>query len=288
MKTAFLTMDVESFYDTSCIKKKGIAGSCSCAEQVEVYLDLLRAYDAKSTLFVTVDFIKECKSSLLRAIAEGHEIALHALVHESPVKYTKAYFKECIARAKEIIEEELGVEVKGYRAPCFGIDADKVEILKELGFLYDSSALNFKAAYGAGSLDIGEYRKINDSVYCDGDFFEVKPTTLSGGAYLRLTPWNMTKSRIERYFKRSDAYVFYVHPFEIYRGEFPDHKQLSAFDRMFVNGGRKEYIKKIEYLFDRLRQEDFSFPTISGYLEGLKGERGEHFQIGIQGDHGAL
>lgn len=272
MKTAFLTMDVESFYDTSCIKKNGITGSLSCSEQVEVYLDLLRSYDAKATLFVTADFIKECKNSLLRAIREGHEIALHALVHESPVKYPQAYFKECIARAKEIVEEELGVKVKGYRAPCFGIDEGKVEILKELGFLYDSSALNLKAAYGAGSLDIGKYRKINDGVYRDGDFFEVKPTTLSGGGYLRLTPWSMTKSKIDRYFKRVDAYVFYVHPFEIYRGDFPEYRQLSVFERLFINRGRKEYLTKIRYVFDRLRQEKFSFPTISGYLES-GGER---------------
>lgn len=268
MKTAFLTMDVESFYDTSCVKNKGITGSLSCAEQVDVYLDLLSAYGAKATLFVTADFIEECKSSLLRAIREGHEIALHALVHESPVKYSQSYFKECIARAKDIVEEELGVKVKGYRAPCFGIDAGKVEILKELGFLYDSSALNFKSAYGSGSLDIGNYRKINDSVYCDGDFFEVKPTTLSGGGYLRLTPWCITKSKVERYLKRADAYVFYVHPFEIYRGDFPEFKQLSAFERVFVNVGRKEYLTKIQYIFDRLLQEKFSFPTISGYLEG--------------------
>lgn len=272
MKTAFLTMDVESFYDTSCVKDKGITGSCSCAEQVDVYLDLLRSYGAKATLFVTADFIKECKDPLLRAINEGHEIALHALVHESPVKYSQAHFKECIARAKEIVEEELGVKVKGYRAPCFGIDAGKVEILKELGFSYDSSALNFKAAYGAGSLDIGNYRKINDSVYRDGDFFEVKPTTLSGGGYLRLAPWGIIKSRIKRYFKRADAYVFYVHPFEIYRGDFPKFRQLSAFERVFVNRGRREYLPKIQYVFDRLRQEKFSFPTISGYLEsGVEG-----------------
>lgn len=274
MKTAFVTMDVESFFDTSCVKEKGIAGSCSCAEQVDVFLDLLRSYGIKATLFVTADFIGECKNSLLRAISEGHEIALHALVHETPVKYTEEKFAACIARAREMIEEELGVTVKGYRAPCFGIDGGKIEILKAQGFLYDASALNLKGAYGAGYLDLGGYEKINDSVYRSGDFFEVKPTTLSGGGYVRLIPWHITRHRFNRYVKRADAYVFYVHPFELYRGKFPKFKRLSPMERVFVNGGRKGYLKKIEYIFTRLRQENFEFPTVGGYLQTIR--RGEH------------
>lgn len=266
MKTAFVTMDVESFYDTSCVKNKEITGSISCAEQVDEFLSFLQEYNIKATLFVTADFIKQCKGALLRAISEGHEIALHALEHETPVNYTKEYFKECIVRAKEIIFNELGVEVKGYRAPCFGVDVGKVEVLKKQGFLYDSSALNFNAAYGSGRLDISNYKKISDCVYRDGNFFEVKPCTLSGGGYVRLTPWFIIKAKLNRYFKRADAYVFYVHPFELYKGKFPEYKQLSLLERTFINRGRKSYLRKIKYVFDKLKRRNFKFETISGYL----------------------
>lgn len=273
MKTAFLTMDVESFYDTSCVKERGVTGSRSCAEQVGEFLDLLHTYGAKATLFVTADFLGECKPYLRRAAAEGHEIALHALVHESPVGYSRKQFKDCILRAREEIESELGTKVAGYRAPCFGIDEGKIEVLKELGFLYDSSALNFSAAYRSGKLNLKGYRKINDCLYCDGSFFEVKPSTLSGGGYVRLAPWTLVKGRLKRYFKRADAYVFYVHPFELYGGELPEAKTLPAVFRTFVNRGRKDYREKTELIFSWLKAEGYAFPTVSGYL-GEAGDEG--------------
>lgn len=267
MKVAFVTMDVESFYDTSCVKDKGIVGNVSCAEQVDEYLSLLDEYNIKATLFVTVDFIDECKDALLRAIRCGHEIALHALVHETPKNYSADYFNECIARAKDIIFQELGVVVKGYRAPCFGIDEAKLEALKQQGFLYDSSALNHRTPYGGGRLNVAEFVKLSDSVYRDGNLFEVRTTTLSGGGYLRLLPWRCVKRRLDKYFKKSDSYVFYTHPFEIYQGAFPRMHSLSAGERMFVNRGRKDYLRKITYIFEQLQLNGFTFATISDYLE---------------------
>lgn len=269
MKVAFVTMDVESFYDTSCIKDKGIQGNVTCAEQVDEFLSFLNEYNIKATLFVTVDFIKECKDALLRAIRDGHEIALHALVHETPKNYSADYFEECIARAKAIIFQELGVVVKGYRAPCFGIDEAKLEVLKKQGFVYDSSAHNQRTPYGGGRLNVGKFRKLNDSVYRDGSLFEVRPTTLSGGGYIRLLPWWMTKRRLDRCFKRVDSYVFYTHPFEIYQGQFPQMRGLSAVERMFVNRGRKDYLRKIRYIFEQLQLNGFAFTTVSDYLEKL-------------------
>lgn len=267
MKVAFVTMDVESFYDTSCVKDKGISGNVSCAEQVEEFLSLINAYNIKATLFVTVDFIKECKDALLRAIRDGHEIALHALVHETPKDYSADYFNECIARAKDIILHELGVEVKGYRAPCFGIDKTKLEILRQQGFLYDSSALNHRTPYGAGRLNVNKFCKLNDSVFRDGNFFEVRPTTMSGGGYVRLLPWWLTKMRLNKSFKQADSYVFYTHPFEIYQGQFPEMRRLSAAERMFINRGRKDYLRKITFILEQLQLNGFTFSTVSNYLE---------------------
>lgn len=269
MKVAFITMDVESFYDTSCIKDKGIKGSFTCAEQVDEFLSLLNEYNIKSTLFITVDFIRECKETLLRAIRDGHEIALHALVHETPKDYTKEYFNESIVRAKQIILQELGVVVKGYRAPCFAIDETKLQVLKQQGFLYDSSALNHSTPYGAGRLNINKFDKLNDSVYRDGNLFEVRPTTLSGGGYVRLLPWWLTKRRLNRCFKRVDSYVFYTHPFEIFQGQFPEMRKLSAGERMFINRGRKDYLHKITYIVEQLQLNGFTFATVSDYLEKL-------------------
>ena len=42
-KVAFITMDVESFYDTSCIKDKNIPSNdeYDCAEELDKFIDFL-------------------------------------------------------------------------------------------------------------------------------------------------------------------------------------------------------------------------------------------------------
>ena len=131
-KFVFFTMDVESFFDTSCIKEKNIPFNIDfdAEDGLNRYLDLLNQYDIKSTLFLTVDTAKRWKSSLRCAMAEGHELAVHALNHEDITNYGDEEFLATLIEAKERIEDIYGYEVRGYRAPCFGIDKRKIELLK--------------------------------------------------------------------------------------------------------------------------------------------------------------
>ena len=64
------------------------------------------------------------------AIEKGHEIALHGLNHDSPLAMTKNEFIQNISKAKHKLEHELNIKIKGYRAPCFGINDDLVTALK--------------------------------------------------------------------------------------------------------------------------------------------------------------
>ena len=48
---------------------------------------------------------------------------------------------EDISRAKEILEEIIGDRVLGYRAPSFSITPWAVDIIKEVGYQYDSSLM---------------------------------------------------------------------------------------------------------------------------------------------------
>ena len=84
-KLAFFSMDVESYFDTSCVKKSGmkVDQQYNCAEDILKYVHFLDKYNIKGTFFVVADFIKYAKPYLLEAIAHGHEIALHCLHHHS-------------------------------------------------------------------------------------------------------------------------------------------------------------------------------------------------------------
>ena len=74
--------------------------------------------------------LDKAKPILNMAIEKGHEIALHGLNHDSPLAMTKNEFIQNISKAKHKLEHELNIKIKGYRAPCFGINDDLVTALK--------------------------------------------------------------------------------------------------------------------------------------------------------------
>ena len=95
-KVAFISMDVESFYDTGCVKGKKVVvdEKFNCAKEIRKFVNFLGKYGIKATFFVTVSFIKEAKEELLYAIEKGHEIGLHCYNHEKVNKYSIEEFEE--------------------------------------------------------------------------------------------------------------------------------------------------------------------------------------------------
>lgn len=268
-KFAFITMDVESFFDTGCIRRHHIEPDerYDCAEKIKDFLVYLNKNNIKATLFVTVDFIHRCKDYLVTAIEHGHEIALHALHHKKVSEMSLEEFEESLKQAKEIIKKELGVEIKGNRFPHFKKTDKHIEILKNNGFLFDSGKFINKKH---------DYKKINDLVYEKDGFYEfalVKtryclfPINASGGGFLRLIPWHTMKRKVKKHLKKSDGYLLYLHPFEIYEGKLPKYKKLNPLERMFVQLFRDTYMNKIDTIVSLLKQENFQFVTMSEYIE---------------------
>mgnify|MGYP002528144881 CR=1 FL=1 len=70
---------------------------------------------------------------------------------------------------------------------------------------------------------------------------------------------------IKKYFKTADSYVFYAHPFELGWGKIPHFKDLNRKENLYLRVGRKQYIKKIEYLIKLLRKKNFVFMTMGEY-----------------------
>jgi len=274
-KIAFMTIDVESMYDSELLKDRMIYDpdySYEC--YLKDYIDLLDKYNIKGTLFLLESSIEKVKDTIEYAISHGHEIALHGKVHTSPLDRTDEEFRETIKSAKEDIEKELNVEIKGYRAPCFGIDENKLQIIKDLGFTYDSSNLDFHLAKKSGRIDLTNYKKEHMTVASDNGFYEFSLSRVkaysghlpvSGGGYIRLVPWFVMKYYLKKYIKHSDSYVFYVHPFEIGKGKIPKYKELNWKERLYLRIGRRQYLKKIEFLIKYLKKNNFEFMNMEKY-----------------------
>lgn len=275
-KTAFITLDAESFCETSCVKELNpeLSGCPDCLDEIDEFLAFFDSENIKTTIFITEETLNKKKSTLLNAIKNGHEIGVHAEKHVSPQTLEKEELFRQLSGMRERIKSELGYNAVSYRAPCFGINNDVLGVIKRCGFKRDSSALNYENAARSGNLNLSDFEKINSVVYKSGDFYEFKPSVgdfmnmkmpLSGGGYLRLSPWNIVKKSLEKYVENENAYLFYVHPFEIYKGKFPKIKGLKFGDKIFINRGRKKYFYKIKELVAALKNRGYEFKTIGGF-----------------------
>ena len=105
-------------------------------------LDLFDEANVRGTFFI-LGWVAERFPALVREIAaRGHETACHSYWHRLVFGLTPEEFREDTNRAKQAIEDACGQSVVGYRAPSFSITRQSrwaLEILVELGFLYDSS-----------------------------------------------------------------------------------------------------------------------------------------------------
>ena len=278
MKYAFMTMDVESFYDIECFKGKKIEykEEYSEEESMKGYIDLLDKYNIKGTFFTLCSSLKLAKPYLIKAIENGHELALHGYDHESPLSMNEKTFEENIVKSKNILEQEFHTEIKGYRAPCFGILDSYIEVLKRNGFTYDSSSLNFHLAINSGKVDLESYERLNRLCSKKDNFFEITPNRVraysghlpvSGGGYIRLVPWFVIKYYIKKCIRHTDCYMFYVHPYEVSKNKVPKLKNLKFVEWLFIRIGRKSYLRKIEKIIKYLKKKGFEFKSLGEYAK---------------------
>ena len=106
----------------------------------ERMLELMAERGARCTCFVLGWVAEKCPGLVRRIAAAGHEIASHGYGHELLYTLSPAAFREDVKRGVGLLEAAAGQKVRGYRAPSFSITDWALDVLKELGLDYDSSA----------------------------------------------------------------------------------------------------------------------------------------------------
>lgn len=95
----------------------------------------------KATYMVIAEDLedKEKQAALRGLVDAGHEMACHGFRHRYLDRSSTEIKREEIFDAKARIEDALGVQVRGFRAPGFSVDWESIELLGEAGYDYDSS-----------------------------------------------------------------------------------------------------------------------------------------------------
>ena len=225
--TSLLSVDVEDWFQVENLKeainKESWDKNISRVERnINLILELLNQNNTKATFFI-LGWIAERHPLLIKNIyKEGHEIACHGYEHELVSKLTQDKFKQDVSLTKNLLEDLIGEEIIGYRAPNFSITDWSIDILFSLGFKYDSSLFPI-----VGHSRYGKLKKIsipNKSIFeLEKGFYQVMLSFLdfgglripwSGGLYFRLIPYEIFKRGIKKIIQQRGSYVFYIHPWE--------------------------------------------------------------------------
>ncbi len=114
------------------------------ASSIPRFLDLFAKYNIKATFFlVGKDGESKEKMELIRRISKaGHEIANHTYSHVFGFRKlsNEEKIKE-ISKSEEIIYNIIGKKPCGFKTPGFDFDLETLNILRQRGYLYDSSII---------------------------------------------------------------------------------------------------------------------------------------------------
>ncbi len=269
-KYAVLTIDVESFKDTECIANATEEVDCDLLDGFDEYINLLDKYNIKATLFTVATLAPQITHKLKECIKNGHELALHSHAHIAPLDESFEAFESNVLKAKNELSRIFNTDIRGFRAPYFSIDNQRLSILKKLGFRYDSSFLNFPQARHTIKMQLENFKEISKDIYQNGDFFEFGLSLykalgisypISGGGYIRLGDWNFIKSIIKQYLLKNNFYIFYLHPFELTTQKIPVLKNLKLYDKYYLTHGITSYRRHIEQLIVMLKKLGYEFIT---------------------------
>ncbi|MBA3769076.1 MAG: DUF3473 domain-containing protein [Blastocatellia bacterium] len=218
-------------------------------------LGILDDAGAKATFFM-LGYVAEKHPEIVQRIKhDGHEIATHGFSHTLIYNQEPETFRTELTRAINYLEDLTGDKVLGHRAPFFSITKDSLwalDIIGELGIKYDSSifpVLNYR--YGIVDAPRFPYT-IKRGKF---EFVEFPISTLklpgftmpiSGGAYFRIYPYQVTKQAIKAVNRSGEPVTFYLHPWEL----DPDHPRIDvprriALTHYFNLGATERRLRKL-------------------------------------------
>ena len=176
-------------------------------------LAALDEYDLPASFFIPAVSAR-LAPEMIPAIQESgrHEIAVHGWVHEWSSKISGEEEREFTRRAVEYLEQVTGGRPVGYRAPFGDVSDDILDIIRDMGFLYDSSLLADDTPYEllqngkpTGMIELPLSFILEDSIlHVANDF--------SGGI---LTPDDVLdawKAEFDRAYEEGTTFLLITHP----------------------------------------------------------------------------
>jgi polysaccharide deacetylase family protein (PEP-CTERM system associated) len=270
-----LTVDLEDWQQS--VLDHGLPVSDTFLTGAERLLEVLDRRGTKATFFILGN-VAEHSPNIVRRLCEcGHEIQTHGYDHTEIGRHTPQQFRADVRRARAIVEDLIGLPVRGYRAPRFSITARTawaLDVLAEEGFRYDSSIVPMRVrGYGIKGWCPAPHRL---KTRCGAELLELpiatvrvfgRPLPVGGGGYFRLLPYRLIRRALRMIERQERPAVVYCHPHEFDPGALWD-KQLRIPLRQQVHQGygRRSFARKIDSML-----RDCAFGTVRDLLRDISG-----------------
>jgi len=242
-----ITIDVEDWPQSTWDRSLPITERA--VKNTRRVLQLLRDIEVRATMFVLGRLAERFPQVIKEIQADGHEVACHGHGHLEIGRQSPKEFLADVRRSKDLLEQIIGMQVRGYRAPDFSIVHDTLwalDVLAEAGFEYDSSIVPARLPrYGIAGWPILPTRvRLNQG----GSILEAPLATfqalgrnlpIGGGGYHRLLP-GFASRYLARRIMIDAPFVFYCHPYEfdVYElREIPIRVPLTV--RFYQGAGRR-------------------------------------------------
>jgi polysaccharide deacetylase family protein (PEP-CTERM system associated) len=233
-----LTVDVEDYFQVQALA--GVFPPATweaCEPRVERNTERLLALfadaEVKATFF-TLGWVAERFPRLIaRIAAEGHEVASHGFAHQRVDSQSPRELRSDVRRARAMLEDAAGTQVKGYRAPTFSVGAHTPwawRILEEEGYAYSSSVYPVRRdLYGSPEAPLGPYRPPGAATLVEAPISALRrggrAWPCGGGGYFRLLPYAVSRALLAGINAEGGRRaIFYLHPWEI----DPDQPRVSG------------------------------------------------------------
>lgn len=244
-KTILLTFDVEDWFQVENFKGCIPYSTWSSRElrverNTNELLNLLSEAPTrvKATFFILGWIAERCPGLVREIHQRGHEVASHGVDHHLCYKQTPNDLRRDLIKSKELLEDIVGQKISGYRAPSFSMTDKIINIVREAGYLYDSSYNSYEGHGRYGTLKLPQTEKRDLPLYTlSPSFYEIPVSNLrigdkvipwGGGGYFRLLPAFLHRAGVKHILKQTGCYTFYMHPWEI------DPRQPRVHDAKFL------------------------------------------------------
>lgn len=114
-------------------------------------LALLEKRSLPASFFVPAWTLQTYPDAIREVMHRGYELGCHGDVHEALAGMSEEDERATLVRQLDRFDSILGMRPQGYRSPSWDLNVRTPELLREFGFMYDSSLMGNDIPYDLGT-----------------------------------------------------------------------------------------------------------------------------------------